>query len=34
MHGRGWYARTTDRMEIPRMSPEQWEERKQRKAAE
>jgi flavin reductase (DIM6/NTAB) family NADH-FMN oxidoreductase RutF len=34
MHGRGWYARTTDRIEIPRMSPEQWDERKQRKAAE
>ncbi len=28
MHGRGWYARTRDRMEIPRITPEQWEERK------
>ena len=24
MHGRGWYARTTDRIEIPRMTPEEW----------
>ncbi len=24
MHGRGWYSRTTDRIEIPRMSPEEW----------
>ena len=34
MHGRGWYARTTDRMEIPRITPEQWAEQKQAKAAE
>jgi flavin reductase (DIM6/NTAB) family NADH-FMN oxidoreductase RutF len=24
MHGRGWYARTTDRLEVPRITPEQW----------
>jgi flavin reductase (DIM6/NTAB) family NADH-FMN oxidoreductase RutF len=24
MHGRGWYARTTDRIEIPRLSPAEW----------
>jgi flavin reductase (DIM6/NTAB) family NADH-FMN oxidoreductase RutF len=24
MHGRGWYSRTTDRIEIPRMTPEEW----------
>lgn len=24
MHGRGWYARTTDRVEVPRITPEQW----------
>lgn len=29
MHGRGWYARTTDRVEIPRMNVAQWEEKKQ-----
>ncbi|MBX6376468.1 MAG: flavin reductase family protein [Acetobacteraceae bacterium] len=34
MHGRGWYARTTDRMEIPRITPEQWEEQKRKRAAE
>jgi flavin reductase (DIM6/NTAB) family NADH-FMN oxidoreductase RutF len=34
MHGRGWYARTTDRVEIPRMTPEQWAERKKAQAAE
>ncbi len=28
MHGRGWYARTTDRVEIPRMNVAQWEEKK------
>lgn len=28
MHGRGWYARTTDRVEIPRISAAQWEEKK------
>jgi flavin reductase (DIM6/NTAB) family NADH-FMN oxidoreductase RutF len=31
MHGRGWYARTTDRIEVPRMSVAEWEAR--RKAA-
>jgi flavin reductase (DIM6/NTAB) family NADH-FMN oxidoreductase RutF len=24
MHGRGWYARTTDRVEVPRITAEQW----------
>lgn len=24
MHGRGWYTRTTDRVEVPRITPEQW----------
>jgi flavin reductase (DIM6/NTAB) family NADH-FMN oxidoreductase RutF len=28
MHGRGWYARTTDRVEVPRMSVEEWETQK------
>ncbi|PZW40049.1 flavin reductase (DIM6/NTAB) family NADH-FMN oxidoreductase RutF [Humitalea rosea] len=28
MHGRGWYARTTDRLEIPRMTPAEWAKRK------
>jgi len=28
MHGRGWYAKTTDRMEIPRMTVAQWEAKK------
>ena len=28
MHGRGWYARTTDRLEVPRITPEQWAEQK------
>jgi flavin reductase (DIM6/NTAB) family NADH-FMN oxidoreductase RutF len=28
MHGRGWYARTTDRVEIPRMTPEEWAAKK------
>jgi flavin reductase (DIM6/NTAB) family NADH-FMN oxidoreductase RutF len=32
MHGRGWYARTTDRREIPRLTPEQWAEKKDGKA--
>lgn len=32
MHGRGWYARTTDRFEVPRISVAEWEARK--KAAE
>lgn len=31
MHGRGWYARTTDRVEVPRMSVAEWEAK--RKAA-
>jgi flavin reductase (DIM6/NTAB) family NADH-FMN oxidoreductase RutF len=28
MHGRGWYVRTTDRIEIPRISVEEWEARR------
>lgn len=32
MHGRGWYARTTDRFEVPRLTVAEWEARK--KAAE
>jgi flavin reductase (DIM6/NTAB) family NADH-FMN oxidoreductase RutF len=28
MHGRGWYARTTDRVEIPRIPLADWEARK------
>lgn len=32
MHGRGWYVRTTDRFEVPRMTVAEWEARK--KAAE
>jgi hypothetical protein len=28
MHGRGWYARTTDLVEVPRITPEQWAARK------
>lgn len=28
MHGRGWYTRTTDRVEVPRITPEQWAARK------
>ncbi|MFC7538336.1 flavin reductase family protein [Siccirubricoccus deserti] len=28
MHGRGWYARTTDRVEVPRMTVAEWETRK------
>ena len=24
MHGSGWYARTTDRVEVPRYTAEQW----------
>jgi flavin reductase (DIM6/NTAB) family NADH-FMN oxidoreductase RutF len=28
MHGRGWYARTTDRVEVPRLSLAEWEARK------
>ncbi len=27
MHGRGWYARTTDRFELPRIEVEDWERR-------
>jgi flavin reductase (DIM6/NTAB) family NADH-FMN oxidoreductase RutF len=34
MHGRGWYAKTTDRFEVPRISPEEWAARKAAKAAE
>ncbi len=33
MHGRGWYARTTDRFDMPRMTPEEWAAKKA-KAAE
>jgi hypothetical protein len=32
MHGRGWYARTTDRFEMPRIALDDWEARP--KAAE
>ncbi|MCO6418619.1 flavin reductase family protein [Siccirubricoccus sp. KC 17139] len=32
MHGRGWYTRTTDRLEVPRMTVAEWEAKK--KAAE
>lgn len=28
MHGRGWYAKTTDRVEIPRVTPEEWAAKK------
>lgn len=28
MHGRGWYARTTDRVEVPRLTLAEWEARK------
>ena len=28
MHGRGWYTRTTDRIEVPRLSVEEWEAKK------
>ncbi len=28
MHGRGWYTRTTDRIEVPRISLKDWEARK------
>lgn len=30
MHGRGWYARTTDRFEMPRMTVEEWEAKKRK----
>ncbi len=29
MHGAGWYARTTDRVELPRMTTAQWEAKKE-----
>lgn len=32
MHGRGWYTRTTDRFEVPRLTVAEWEA--QKKAAE
>lgn len=32
MHGRGWYTRTTDRIEIPRLTVAEWQAR--RSAAE
>jgi hypothetical protein len=28
MHGAGWYARTTDRFEMPRIPVEHWTGRK------
>ncbi|MFQ3623760.1 MAG: flavin reductase family protein [Acetobacteraceae bacterium] len=28
MHGGGWYARTTDRIEIPRITPAEWQARR------
>lgn len=28
MHGRGWYTRTTDRLEVPRMTVAEWEAKK------
>ncbi|MBY0335090.1 MAG: flavin reductase family protein [Acetobacteraceae bacterium] len=28
MHGRGWYARTTDRVEVPRLTLAEWEAQK------
>jgi flavin reductase (DIM6/NTAB) family NADH-FMN oxidoreductase RutF len=28
MHGRGWYAKTTDRIDIPRLTPEDWAAKK------
>ncbi len=28
MHGRGWYARTTDRFDLPRIDVEEWRGRK------
>ena len=28
MHGRGWYARTSDRFEVPRMTVAEWEAKK------
>jgi flavin reductase (DIM6/NTAB) family NADH-FMN oxidoreductase RutF len=28
MHGRGWYTRTSDRFEVPRMSVEEWAAKK------
>ncbi|MCW8084745.1 flavin reductase family protein [Sabulicella glaciei] len=28
MHGRGWYARTTDRVEVPRIALKDWQSRK------
>jgi hypothetical protein len=27
MHGAGWYARTTDRLEMPRIPLEAWQRR-------
>ena len=29
MHGRGWYTRTTDRFEVPRLTKAEWAARKQ-----
>ena len=33
MHGRGWYTRTTDRFEMPRIGLEEWQAGKQTKGA-
>ncbi|MCS6890280.1 MAG: flavin reductase family protein [Rhodovarius sp.] len=33
MHGRGWYARTTDRVEVPRISAAEWAARKAARGA-
>ncbi|MFM8616989.1 MAG: hypothetical protein ACKOC9_20195 [Alphaproteobacteria bacterium] len=30
MHGRGWYALATDRIEIPRINLDEWEARKKK----
>jgi flavin reductase (DIM6/NTAB) family NADH-FMN oxidoreductase RutF len=34
MHGRGWYTRTRDRIEVPRISVAEWEAKKAARAAE
>ena len=34
MHGRGWYARTTDRFELPRIDVKDWPSRAKADAAE
>ncbi len=30
MHGRGWYTRTTDRFDMPRMTVDEWEAKKKK----